>query len=932
MIRNLRHIFVIVNIVFCVISCTKPPITIVNLKCENLTNPIGIESAQPRLSWQISSDIRDVEQTAYRILVASSEEALTKNEAGIWDSGKITSNQSILVKFEGKDLLSTVNYFWKVKIWDNHRNESDWSEVASWQMGLKAVADWDGAQWIGYEDLPDSMRVVLAPESGYGLGDKATRQPVTPLFRKEFSLNKEIERATLFISGLGQYEARLNGQKVGNGFLTPGWTRYDNTVLYNSFDVNQSLRQGANAIGVIVGSGFYNIHKERYTKFLNAFGMPTMICRLKICYTDSTEENLTSGDDWKTSPSPISFTSIYGGEDYDARLEQAGWDQPVFDDSAWKNSMLPVPPKGKLTAELNYPLAIVDSFAPQKITRITEDKYLYDFGQNSSGVVEIQLKGKAGQTVKLVPGELITKEGEINQSATGSPYYFSYTLKGDGVESWRPRFTYYGFRYVMVEGACPDSVSVTKELPKMVSIQSLHTRNSAPLNGEFHCSSKLFNQIYDLINWGIKSNFQSVLTDCPHREKLGWLEQTFLMGKAINFNFDTYLLYRKIVDDMMDSQLENGFVPNIAPEYVTLDRWLDGYFRDSPEWGSASVILPWLIYEWYGDQFVMEKAWPMMTRYVKYLKSKSKDNILVYGLGDWYDLGPSRPGASQLTPKGFTATALYYYDLQLLSQMAEILGKKATINYYGQWAEEIKIAFNNKYFNKESAVYASGSQTAMAMPLNLGLVDETLTQRVLQNLVDSIVARGKSLTAGDIGFHFLVETLMKTGNSNLLYEMNNRDDVPGYGYQLKKGATALTESWQALENVSNNHLMLGHLMQWFYEGLAGIRQQEGSVAYRNLLIKPTVVGDITNASANFMSPYGKVSSAWTLENTIFQLKLSIPANSTALVYLPVTGNATVSEGGKPVEQVEDIHFVKEESNCIVYKIGSGEYDFRVNSY
>lgn len=928
---NLRSLIYILSFAFCLVSCNKQSASIHNLKCESRINPLGVESDQPRLSWQIQSDLRAVEQTAYRVLVATTKENVYKNKADVWDSGKIPSNQSIQVRYGGKELLSSDTYFWKVKIWDNKGNESEWSKVASWQMGLKTKDDWKGAQWIGYEDLPDSMRVVLAPESGYGLGDKATQQPVIPLFRSELKLKKKIDHATLFITGLGQYEAHINGQKVGDDFLTPGWTRFDQTVLYNTYDVSQLLKQGSNAIGVLVGTGFYNIHNERYTKFLNAFGMPTMICRLKVSYLDGTEEDFVSDTNWKTAPSPITFTSIFGGESYDARLEQNGWDLPEFDDAAWENSMLPVPPKGRLVAESDYPVSVMNSFVPHEIKEMGKGKYLYDFGQNLSGLVEIQLKGKAGQEVKLIPGELITKDGEINQSAIGSPYYFSYILKGDGIEIWRPCFTYYGFRYVMVEGAIPDSISTEDELPGIISLKSLHTRNSSPSNGEFHCSNQLFNQIYELINWGIKSNFQSVLTDCPHREKLGWLEQTFLMGKAINYNFEIELLYRKILDDMIDSQLEDGFVPNIAPEYVTLNLWLDGYFRDSPEWGSASVFLPWLIYKWYGDKSVMEKAWPMMVRYMDYLKSKAPNHILAYGLGDWFDLGPDRPGASQLTPNGLTATALYFADLQLLSKIAEILGKDADVDRFSQWAEVVRLAFNEEYFDKENGVYATGSQTAMSMPLCLGLVDEASSPLVLKNLVDSIMVNGKSLTAGDIGFHYLVEALVKNDKSQLLYEMNIRDDVPGYGYQLKKGATALTESWQALENVSNNHLMLGHLMQWFYEGIAGIRQQDSSVAFRNLLIKPTVVGDITEASASFMSPYGKIISSWKLEDDSFHLKLSIPANSTALVYLTAQKNGKVFEGGKPVQQLDDIHFVKKENNYLIYQVGSGNYHFEVLS-
>jgi len=494
-----------------------------------------------------------------------------------------------------------------------------------------------------------------------------------------------------------------------------------------------------------------------------------------------------------------------------------------------------------ISEEKDFPVEIKESISVKTIKKLTDGNFLYDFAQNASGIIELKVQGKKGQVVRLTPSELITKENQPNQSASGSPYSFSYTLKGDGVEIWRPRFTYYGFRYVKVEGAVPASEKTMGETARILDLKLLHNRNVTPSTGTFSCSNGLFNRTFDLINWGIKSNLQSVLTDCPHREKLGWLEQTFLMGSSVHFNFDLYELYRKQVNDMMEAQLTNGLVPDIAPEYVPFD----GGFRDSPEWGSASVILPWLIYKWYGDVSVMEKAWPMMVRYVEYLKGKSDKHIVSHGLGDWFDYGPRQPGEAQLTPKALTATSIYYYDVKLMSEMASVLKKTEEQTKLAAMAKEIKAAFNAKFFNPEKGVISTGSQTAMAMPWCVGLVDERYKTKVLQNLEDSIRTQGKPLTAGDVGFRYLVEALTFGGKSQLLYEMNARDDVPGYGFQLKKGATALTESWPALENVSNNHLMLGHLMDWFYAGLGGISQTEKSVAYKEIVIRPEMVGDLT---------------------------------------------------------------------------------------
>lgn len=374
---------------------------------------------------------------------------------------------------------------------------------------------------------------------------------------------------------------------------------------------------------------------------------------------------------------------------------------------------------------------------------------------------------------------------------------------------------------------------------------------------------------------------------------------------------------------MMEAQLENGLVPDIAPEYVAFD----GGFRDSPEWGSASVILPWMIYQWYGDASVMEKAWPMMVRYVEYLKSKSDHHILSHGLGDWFDLGPKQPGEAQLTPKALTATSIYYYDVKLLSEMAEVLKKTDDLKRLSAWANDIKTAFNSKFFNPETGVISTGSQTAMAMPWCVGLVDEQYKAKVIQNLEDSIRKQGKPLTAGDVGFHYLVEALTTSGKSQLLYEMNARDDVPGYGFQLKKGATALTESWAALENVSNNHLMLGHLMDWFYTGLGGISQNNTSVAYKEIVIKPEMVGDLTWVKTNYQSPYGKIRSEWEKSEKTVKMKVTIPANTTALVFIPFSSGSVIKESGKDISGVINIQVVDEENGRKIVKVGSGEYEF-----
>jgi alpha-L-rhamnosidase len=896
-----------------------------NLQLVNLKS-IKADNTNILFRWQIKTRQCGWKQSAYQVQVADSPENLQTSGKLIWDSGNIKSEQSNLVPSTGLVLNPAQTYFWRVKVWNQENQESGWSKTAVFRTGLFQESDWENAQWIGYEDMPAGKKMVPGVHgNGDNLGEKCMDRPVVPLFRKEFEVAKKIKEATLYITGLGQYEASINGQKVGNSFLTPGWTNYDKTVFYNSYDVTGMLRQGKNAIGAMVGNGFYNINRERYRKLVIAWGNPKLIGQLRIRFTDGTEQILVTDPDWKTAPSPITFTSIYGGEDYDARLEQNGWGQSGFNDSAWKNAILMAVPSGKLTEERDYPLEIKEIFSAKTIKKLDNGGYLYDFAQNASGIVELKVKGKKGQVVRLTPSELITKENQPNQSASGSPYSFSYTLKGDGEEIWRPRFTYYGFRYVKVEGAVPASDKANDETAQLLDLKLLHNRNSTPSTGTFSCSYDLFNRTFDLINWGIKSNLQSVLTDCPHREKLGWLEQTFLMGSSVHFNFDLYQLYGKQVDDMMEAQLENGLVPDIAPEYVPFG----GGFRDSPEWGSASVILPWLIYKWYGDVSVMEKAWPMMIRYAEYLKGKSDKHIVSHGLGDWFDYGPKQPGEAQLTPKALTATSIYYYDVKLLSEMASVLRKTDEQTKLAAWADEIKTAFNSKFFNPETGVISTGSQTAMAMPWCVGLVDEQYKSKVMQNLEDSIRAQGKPLTAGDVGFRYLVEALTFGGKSQLLYEMNARDDVPGYGFQLKKGATALTESWPALENVSNNHLMLGHLMDWFYAGLGGISQTKQSVAYKEVVIKPEMIGDLTWAKASYQSSYGEIRSEWEKSETSVQMNVTIPANTTALIYIPFSSGLAIKESEKDISGVKDIQVIGEENGRKIIRIGSGTYAFSI---
>jgi hypothetical protein len=924
----MRFIFSVPVFSLLLLTCCKEgnvtPFVITEMKCNGMENPQGTGPV-PVFSWIISSRLRGQEQKAWQIIVSSADKESKKGKGDIWDSGKTLSAASAWIQYSGPRLESGKRYFWRVRAWDSKDKPSQWSLTGEFLTGLFDRSDWKGAKWIGFEEIPDSLLLVPGVHgNGNNLGNIARKRTTVPLFRKEFSLTKKISHAYVFVCGLGQYELYINGSKISDRFLSPGWTDYRKTCLYNTFDVTEKLASGPNTIGTIVGNGFYNISRERYRKLVIAYGAPKMILKLEVQYSDGSSETIVSDETWKTAASPLTFSSIYGGEDYDARLEQDGWDRAGFSDTGWKRSLIVHEPEGTLKPENDYPVTVAEVIKCKRIFTKKDTVYTCDFGQNASGIIKFRVKGKTGQIVRITPGELLDEDSLVTQKATGEPCLFNYTLKGKDMESWIPRFTYYGFRYAMISGAVPEGAPDPAGLPVISDIELLHTRNSLPSVGTFRCSNELFNSIYTLINWSIKSNLASVATDCPHREKLGWLEQTHLMGNSIKFIYDIHNLYCKVIDDMIEAQLGNGLVPDIAPEYVPFEAG----FRDSPEWGSSCVILPWDMYEWYGDIGAVRKAWPMMKKYVNYLRDMSKDNILTHGLGDWYDLGPKFPGEAQLTPKAVTATSIWFYDAKLLSKMAVILGNNEDAAYYSGLAEDIRKAFNKKFLDPVTKVYATGSQTAYAMPLFFGMADDTLRKVIVANLVRSVKDNNKALTAGDIGYRYLLRVLEQEGQSRLIYEMNSKTDVPGYGFQLSKGATSLTESWAALKYVSNNHMMLGHLMEWFYSGVGGIRQIPESKGYEDILIEPEITGDITWAEAKYNSVHGEIGVAWKIEEGTLSLKVNIPVGCRATVSIPQDDPELITENNISLKDNGDIKISGISNGKTRCRIASGEYLFK----
>ena len=900
-----------------------------NLRCELKKEPLGIEVRAPRLSWEIRSEKRNLHQSAYQIRVCGDLANLSSGKGLIWDSGKIVSSSSVQVSYHGPVLLPAKTYYWEVRVWDGQGNVSPWSKPASWQSGLFSAADWKGAQWIAYEKLPENERIVPAQ---HGKGDK-TLKPVSnvlPLLRKSFYVKSPLKRATAFISGLGQFEMSVNGKKAGDHFLDPAWTKYDKEAVYVTFDVTSDLKPGKNALGVMLGNGFYfQPRDKRYRKLTGAYGYPKMICRLQLEYQNGAIENIVSNSTWRTSSGPVTYSSIYGGEDYDARREKNGWSTADYNDKDWKSVVLVQGPP-VLKSQMADPVKIFDSFEPVLTKKISEGIYVFDLGQNASGIPSIAVQGKRGDTVRIIPAELLNEDGTANQKSTGKPVYYDYVLKGEGVESWQPRFTYYGLRYLQIEGISLKEEGSRAGLATLQSVRGLHIRNAAEPAGEFGCSSDLFNRTSKLIDWAIRSNMMSIFTDCPHRERLGWQEEVHLMGNSIRYNYQIANLGKKVLNDIKTAQTPEGLIPATVPEYTVMD-FANGVFRDSPEWGSNGVILPWYLYQWYGDRDVLQESYSMMQRYVNYLGSKASGHIVSYGLSDWYDIGPERSGFSQMTPMGLTATAYYYYDLTIMQKVAALLGRSQDAEKYRALASEVRKAFNTKFFDKDKVQYGTGSQTSNAMAVYMGLVEPQFKEAVVGNIVKDIRSRNNSLTSGDIGFRYLIQVLAEAGRSDVIFDMNSNPDVPGYGYQLAKGATALTESWVASPIVSNNHLMLGHILEWFYGNIAGIRPAEDAIAFNHIIIAPEPVGNLRSAQGKYQSPYGLISSDWKKTEKSFELNIKVPGNTKATVCLPAGNSSGVYLDDVAVEKQQDVKVLGLENGKLAVEVGSGTYRFLVNN-
>ena len=895
--------------------CADAKLTVTRLTCNYQGAPVtaddggsidqtAITTGGIRLGWQMTADANGERQSAYEITIC---ENVTNKK--VYTSGKVKSSQSQLVNVPALK-PNTHGYYWQVRVWNEKGEASDLSK----KQKIRVVPEKIDAEWIGamtrkdaklpYGRFPNSVFKKDSFKTKWADVDTLSARSI--ILRKGFDTGrKRITDAVVYVCGLGHYRLNINGATVGDAEFAPVWSEYDKTVYYNVFDVTDLITAGGNAVSVLLGNGMFNVQRMgRYSKLQTSFGPPQMLLRLEINYADGTRQVIKSGDDWKYSLSPITFNSIYGGESYDARLEQQGCCKAGFDDSGWRKAVVTEGPKGRLTPQTVQPVRIMERYGIKSWKPIPADSlasaskstkreihpsaFVADMGQNLAGFPEITVSGKRGQKVTLIVAEKLTRQGACDQRQTGRQHYYEYTLKGDGTdETWHPHFSYYGFRYIQVEGAVLEGQPNPDGLPVLKRLNSCFIYNSAEEVSSFECSNPLFTDTHRLIERAERSNMQGVLTDCPHREKLGWLEQDHLCGPSLLYNYDMTRYAPKVIRDITDTQKADGMVPTTAPQYISFGNLFD----DSPEWGSTLVILPFMYYDQYGDSTLITDNYEPMRRYVDYLTTRADNGIVSHGLGDWYDYGPWRAGFSKNTPVPLVATAHYIFDLQLLVRAARMTGRTADAGKYSAMLDKTVESFNREFFKPDSCTYGTGSQTSNALPLYLGLTGGN-KQGVLASLVNDIKEHGTRLTTGDVGNRYLFQTLAQNGLNELLYTMLNHYETPGYGFQLRHGATTLTEQWDPNQGSSLNHFMMGQIDEWLFKTLAGIQNQPGTHGLRHLLIQPTLVGDLQYVKASTHSLYGKIS----VDCTRTSLTVEIPVGSDATVVLPNGERKQVGSG------------------------------------
>ena len=877
------------------------------LRCEYRAKPEGIDVVSPRLNWIVTSSQRGQKQTAYQILVASSPSVLAGGQGDIWDSGKVMSDQTLHVPYGGSALSSYQQCWWKVRAWDAAGRPTEWSKAGYWSMGILSADQWQG-KWLGYVE-------PYSEEDAKAKGTWKQTAP-SPMFRKSFNLKKGINRASLYICGLGFHEAYLNGEKVGDHVLDPAFTRYDRACLYVTHDVTDQVRQGGNAIGVMLGNGWYNVFTDAAWDFNEApwRDKPRMLAQLRVEYVDGTTETIVSDGSWKAATGPVFLDGIRQGEYYDARREMKNWSTAGFDDGKWSPAELVSAPKGKLRAQMAPAIKVTGSIAPVKLTEPEPGVFIYDLGQNIAGWAKLKVAGPAGTKVRLRYGERLDGKGMLDQKEIDEHTYEddfqtdNYVLKGGSVESWEPRFVYHGFQYVEVTGF-PGK-------PEMGSITGQIVNTAFEQVGRFECSSDMINKMEHCTLWAYRGNFVGHPTDCPHREKNGWMGDAHLAAEHAMYDWANGGGYTKWMMDIKDEQKESGQLPGIVPTGGWGYAWGNG-----PAWDSAYLIIPWEMYRYYGDKRILATHFDRFKRYVDYLTGRAENHIINFGLNDWAP-------ASTNTPTDITSTAYYYIDTLITANAADLLGHQSDAKKYFALADQIKAAYQD-YFYKGDGVYSVGSQTALCFPLFYDLVPESEKGKVVANLVKNIHSKGDHVDTGILGAKAIFNVLSDNNENELVYKMIKNPTAPSYANWLAKGATTLWEQWSGKN--SRNHIMFGDISAWFYKNMAGInldKEIKGNEAFKHFILRPRLLDEITWVNTSYDSIRGEIDSSWKIDGSSFTWSVKVPANTTATIYVPAKNAKTVTESGRAAGEAEGVSFVKYEDGYAVYTLLSGSYQFK----
>ena len=897
----------------------KPPF---NLRCEYLENPIEIDIPNPCFSWVLEHKQRNQLQSAYQIIVSSEENLCRSGVGDLWDTNKVYSKNQVNIKYEGHPLKSNTNYYWRVKWWDKDDSVSSDSELNNFGTALLEKSDWK-AKWISNSEFIDiNKRKTLQYKSGERGMVGIQKEVYAVYLRKEFSFSKPLKSAKVYVCGLGYYEFRLNGKKVGNRILEPAQTDYNKIALYSCFEITGFL-QNQNALGIILGNG----------RCVELFGydFPKLILQIHLSFEDGTNETVITDESWKISAGPITENGIYYGEKYDAQLEMPGWDLPNFDESLWKYAA--VVNGHDLSSQLMEPIQITQVLKSKKVYSPKQGTYIYDFGQNFTGYVRLKVRGPRGQEIKLRFSEIIYENGTLNTGTNGRAVATDiFVLKGEGEEVFEPHFTYHGFRYV--------EVTNFPGVPSKDSIEGLFFHSNVEKTGDFFCSNELINKIHSNIIWSQLSNLMSIPTDSPQRdERQGWMGDAQLITEESMLNFNMARFYTKYLRDIMLCQKSDGSISDVVPPYWKL-------YPADPAWGTAYLTIAWYMYWYYNDIRILDQHYESMKKYVEFLSSIAKEDIITIGkFGDWC---PPMCIVSKRTPIDLVSTWYYYHDTLLLSKIAKILGKEDNYEYYSKKALEIKNAFNKRFLKrtyeyiKVSFADRALSQTSNVLPLYLNMVPEKKEKSIINALVEIIKDHYDChIDTGIVGTRYIFEVLTARGFPEIAYKMITQKSFPGYGYMIREGATTLWERWEKLESSgmnSQNHIMLGSVDTWFYNTLAGIKSL--LPGWEKFRIKPFIANDLTFAQASLKVNRGLIYSAWEKNDSQFKLHTTIPVGCKSEVWIPYGNDKDVIyereniilKKGKLITSQIGIELKTIEDNYAVFNLGSGDFEFTVKSY